>query len=168
MSKRKLVLSFITVAVIGLGIFNLNPVYAQTNSSTPKNPFASLVDLIVQKFGLDKNQVQSVVDQYQTDQKQKREENMSKQKENRLDKLVKDGKITEAQKQAILKEIADLKNKYNPANFNKMTQAERKQQFQSEQDEIKTWTSTQGIDPSYVMPGFGMGFRGGMHKMKKW
>jgi hypothetical protein len=108
--------------------------------------------LIAQKFNLDQNQVQSVFDQYRTEQKQ----TMQQRELDRLNKLVQDKKITDAQKQAILDEQAALKTKYNPANFKSLTADQRKQQFQAEQDEIKTWANSQGIDPSYLMPGFGM------------
>jgi len=73
--------------------------------------------------------------------------------------------ITSAQETAIIAELATLRSKYNPANFKNLTADQRKQQFQNEQNEIKTWAQSNGIDPKYVMPGFGMagqgGFRGG-------
>ncbi|MDO8497679.1 MAG: hypothetical protein Q7S61_04000 [bacterium] len=72
----------------------------------------------------------------------------------RLDQLVKDGKITTAQKQAIVDELAALKKKYDPSNLKTMTQDERKKQFQAQQDEIKSWAQSQGIDISYLRSGF--------------
>ncbi len=155
--KKKIilpVLGLILVSVVALGV---NQVHAQSNGN---NFYSGLVQAIAQKFGLDQGQVQAVVDQYHTQQKQNMQQNMQQREQDRLDKLVQDGKINATQKQAILDELAALKSKYNPANFKNMTADQRKQQFQAQQDEINTWAKSQGIDPSYLMPSFGKGGRG--------
>lgn len=126
--------------------------------------------MITQKFGLDQNQVQSVFDQFQKDQKQNRVQKNEDMQKKRLDQLVQQGKITSAQEQAIIDELASLKNKYNSDNLKNETVDQRKSQFQAMQDELKSWAKSQGIDPTYLMPGFGMGgFKrgGGWFKDKK-
>lgn len=146
--------------------------YAQQPGTTHVNFFQGLIETIAQKFGLSTTQVQSVVSEYQNQQKQNMQQNMQQHQEDRLNQLVKDGKITESQKKAILDQLALLKSKYNQDNFKNMTPDQRKQQFQGQQDEIKSWAATQGIDPSYVMPGFGMGMGkmrgGGMRHHGPW
>jgi len=37
---------------------------------------------------------------------------------------------------------------------------ERKEAIQKEQAEVKSWAQLQGIDPTYLMPGFGRHKRG--------
>lgn len=172
MISKKIVLLLLTVAIMGgVMMFGAGQVYAQTNGSPFSkfvNPFTKLVQMISQKFGLDQGQVQSVFDRFHQERKQEMQQNAQQREQDRLNKLVQDEKITEAQKQAILDKLAELRSKYNPDNFKDMTVEQRKQQFQAQQDEIKSWVESQGIDPSYVMPGFGMGGRKGMGKQGGW
>ncbi|MCL4354485.1 hypothetical protein M1349_03380 [Patescibacteria group bacterium] len=161
MLKKKIILPVLAVVVLGVGGALVSmQAHAQTNNT----PLSGLVQAIAQKFGLDQSQVQSVVDNYRNQQRQKMQQNIQQKEENRLNTLVQQGKITDAQKKAILDEQAKLKNEYSPNSFKNLTPEQRKQQFQKEQDEINSWAKSQGIDPAYVMPGFGMGRFRGMHK----
>ena len=132
-------------------------VYAQTNSS----PWSSLTQIIAQKFGLDQNKVQEVVDQFHQQKRQDMAAKMSQKHQEWLNALVKEGKLTEAQKTAILNKLQELKNKYNREGWKNLTPSERKDQAQKELQEFKSWMETQGIDPSYVKPGWG---KWGMHR----
>jgi len=157
MKKQKTILSILTFSIIGLAILNLNPVYAQTPTPTHKNPFSVLVDMIVSKFNLDKNQVQSVVDQFKNQRRTQAQENIQERENIKLDKLVTDKKITPEQKQAILAKLKTLREKYNKQDLKDFTADERQIQLQAQQDELKKWAESQGIDPTYLTPGFGMG-----------
>lgn len=160
MISKKIIFPAVAVLIIGgATAFGITQVHAQTTN----NPFSDLVQKIAQKFGLDQTQVQSVFDDYRNQRKQTMMQNMQKKQEDRLNQLVQNGKITDAQKTAILNEMSVLKSKYNPDNFRNMTPDERKKQFQAEQDEIKTWSQSQSIDPMYLRPGFGIGWPRRMH-----
>lgn len=165
MISKKIWLPVITVATVGAAaILSLSVAHAQTNAS----PWSGLAQMIAQKFGLDQTQVQSVVDQYHNQEKQTMMQNMQQREASRLDKLVSDGKITSAQKQAIIDELAALKNKYNPQNLASLTQEQRQAQFKAEQDEITSWAKAQGIDPTYLRPtGYMKGGRGHMNDWPK-
>jgi hypothetical protein len=141
MLSKKIILPAALITVVGGGlILGVKQVSAQIG----QNPFTGLVQYLSQKFGLNQSEVQSAVSDYQKQQMQNREQT-------RLDKLVSNGKITSAQEQAIIAELAALKTKYTPADF------------KNEQAELKSWAQSQGIDPTLVIPGFGMGGRrGGM------
>jgi hypothetical protein len=115
--------------------------------------------MIAQKFGLDQSQVQSVFDQYQ----QQNKATMQQRFQKRLDQAVAAGKITSAQEQSILAEQKKLQSEYPFSSLKNMTPAQRKQQFQNQQNEIKSWTQSNGIAASYLMPGFG-----GMHRKGGW
>ena len=83
----------------------------------------------------------------------------------RLDALVSQGKITQAQEDAIIAELATLRAKY-PVDPN-ATPEQRKTQMTNIQNDIKSWAKINGIDPTYIMPygqgrGIGVGRRGGM------
>ena len=164
MISKKIVQPILLFTVMGATTFlAAGQAHAQTNTGT--NPLQGLVQMIAQKFGLDQNQVQSVVTTYKAQQKQNMQQNRQNRQKTRLDNLVKTGKITSDQETAIINELATLKTKYSTANFKNMTAAQRKQQLQNEQNDINTWAKSQNIDPKYVMPGMGMmGGMRGMHK----
>jgi hypothetical protein len=131
------------VLVAGLSFIGVSAVQAQTGSDR----LSGLAQAIAQKFNLDQSLVQTTINDYNQQQK-------TNLQSNRLDQLVKDGNITDSQKQAILDELATLKSKYNPANWKDLTKAQRDEQIKAEQAEAKAWATSQGIDPTYVMPGF--------------
>ncbi len=164
MKTQKLLVPFFAIVLVS-GMFFVAPTaYAQTTNSTSHgNFFQGLIQYIAQKFGLDKTQVQSAVNSYQAQNKANitprptlTTQQIQDNDKSRLDKLVTQGKITPSQEQAILGELSSLRSKYNLSNMQSLTPQERQSQFQSMQNDIKTWATTQGINPSYVMM-FGMG-----------
>jgi hypothetical protein len=145
-----------TVAIlVGGGIIwgGTRQISAQGN----ENRLAGLVQMISQRFNLKQEDVQSVFDQYQTQQKEQRQADRQKFEEHRLNKFVADGKITETQKQAIMEEMKVLMEKYNPQNWKNMTKEQIQAQIQAERDEISNWAKTQGIDPNSIGARFGFG-----------
>ncbi|MFZ2025074.1 MAG: hypothetical protein WAV51_02240 [Microgenomates group bacterium] len=72
--------------------------------------------------------------------------------EERLTKLVTNGKITEAQKAAILTELATLKATYGEDVLNDLTQEERQQKMQEMREALKAWATAEGIAIGFVMP----------------
>lgn len=161
MITKKLILpAFVIVTAAGILTLSVSKVNAQTN-----DPMLGLVQTIAKKFNLDQVQVQNVVNQYRVQTRQGRSKDLTKSREDRLAQMVKDGKITESQKQAIIAELAAVKAKHNPESKD-LTPAERKAQMEDEQVEIKAWAQSQGIDLKLIMPQAGMGFRGGKHQTR--
>lgn len=126
-----------------------------------------IVAFIAQKFGLDKTQVQSAISEYQSQNKPHltprptmSPDQIQNREKSRLDQLVKGGKITSDQEQAILNELAALSSKYNLGSSSGQTPDQRRSQMQAMQNDLKTWAQSQGINYAYVMP-FGMGRRPG-------
>ena len=151
MLRKKLMVPLLAITVGGAALLAVTQVHAQSGSES-----AGLVQMIAQKFNLDSSQVQTVVDQFRQDHKGDMHQRMQDKEENHLTQLVTDGKLTEAQKQAILNELAALKTKYNPDNLKNLSQDDRKKQMQAMHDELKSWLQSQGIDPNILM-GFGKG-----------
>jgi hypothetical protein len=168
MNKQKMLISLTTVVLTGSALFAVPQIYAQTPGTNPHiNFFQELVQFISQKFGLDKTQVQTAVTDFQQQQKATitprptlTPQQITDRDKTRLDQLVKDGKITSDQETAIINELAALRTKYPAGSMKNLTPAQWKTQMTARQDEIVSWAKSQGIDSSYVMPGFGMGVRG--------
>ena len=174
MRYNKQFVSALAVVIVGSSLLSTTPAYAaDSTSSQGGNFFSGLVQMIAQKFGLDKTQVQSAVDDYHTQKKADMQpvspsqggKNMQERVDNRLDQAVKDGKITSAQKDAIVAEQVMLKSKYDPAKLKDMTPEDRKKQLDAMKAEVDAWAKANGVDPNYLMPGFGFGGHMMMRKM---
>lgn len=157
MISKKILIPVIALVITGGTVFAAYGVNAQT----PTDRINGLAETIAQKFGLDKSKVQTVVDEFHTSKMKERQAEMQKKWEDKLTQEVKDGKITDAQKQAILKKLDELRSKYNPDTISNMTVEERRKAMEAKQTELKSWADSQGINESYLIFGFG---RFGMHK----
>ena len=125
-SKKPLIAA--GVVSLGLaGLAGLSTVSAQHASGSD-----SLIDKLTAKFNLDKEEVKAVFDEVKTEQDAKRQAEQSE----RLQELVDDGDITEAQNTLIEQKMSEL-------------QAAR----ETERKELEAWAESQGIDAGYLMKG---------------
>ena len=160
-------ISILAGTVIAGSVFTLSgSVYAANGTTGGGNFFSGLITFIAQKFGLDKTKVQTAVQDYQkqvkatiTPRPTLTPQQMEETEKKRLDPFVTQGKITQAQEDAILAELTTVRSKYTfTANE---TQDQRKTQKTNMQNELKTWAQGQGIDPTYLMSPLGRGPGGG-------
>jgi hypothetical protein len=168
MKKQKITVALTILTLITTALFIAPSAFAQSTTGNSKpNFFQGLITFIEQKFGLNKDQVTSAVNEYKSQVKTgitprptQTPAQMQAMEKTRLDKLVSSGKITADQETAILNELAALKTKYN---LNSLTGTQRRTQMQAMQAELKTWAKSQNINFTYVIPFGGMGGpRGGM------
>ena len=155
--KNKLILSALVLTlVVGGGLVGANYTFAQISQGAPNS---SLVQKIADKFGLNKNDVQAVFDQNHADRKAQ----MQAKFEAQLDQYVKDGKLTDAQKQLILAKHKELETQRESdfANKQNMTEGQREATWgqrdaaeQGQEQALNDWAKQNGIDPQYL--GFGM------------
>ncbi len=150
--KNKLILGLAGLGILGATTFGAVSTFAQTNEGFQ----SSLIQKIAQRFNLNQADVQQVFDQNKTHRRNQRQQNLT----DKLTQAVKEGKITEAQKQAIIAKFADLKN--NRADFKNLTPDQRKQAMDQKKTDMHSWATQNGIDLDTLKsilggPGMGMG-----------
>ncbi len=163
MSTKRKILPVTLATIFGLSIMlSALPVYAQTSTPTPTKVvfFDGLVKFIADKFKLDPDQVKSAVSEYQAQHQTEMQKKHETQEKARLDQLVKDGKITQEQENA----IKSLRDKYKMGKNKDLTPNERKAQFDAMQKEIQSFAKEHNIDTTYLMPEFKMKMRMGMKR----
>jgi hypothetical protein len=154
---KKPALIIATIAVLGIsgvGAYSVQQAHAAA-------PAPSLIDALVQRFGLNKADVQQVFDAnkaaHQADRKQ--------HETDRLAEAVKDGKLTQAQADLITAKQAEIKIFMN--SLKDKTPAEKASAMKIEMDSLKQWATDNKIPPQFVGP-FGFmgkyGTRAGWHK----
>ncbi len=116
----------VVTTVIAGSLIGANAASAQTSSGS------SLVDKIVAKFNLNKDEVQAVFDEERTKQQAERAAEMS----DRLQEKVDSGDITAEQKTLIEQKLA-----------------EQQTARETERTELEKWASDNGIDAKYLMGG---------------
>jgi len=125
-------------------------VYAQ--NATGNNSMQDLVAKIAQRFNLNQNDVQAVFDEQKTEM----HANMQTKFAEKLSQAVTDGKITQAEADAITAKREELQVKRpNMANGEKPS----KELMQAHQTELKQWAEDNNIPIQYLM-GFGGGRMG--------
>lgn len=151
MLRNKILLPVLAVTIGGVALFGVSQVSAQ-NTDGP----SELVSAIAQKFNLPQDQVQQVFNE----QKEKHHAQMQVKMDEKLTQLVKDGKLTEAQKQAMIAKMAEMKNNFNPDALKDLTPEQRREKMDQHRQEMENWAKSQGIDPTLLMFNFKIG-RGG-------
>lgn len=125
--------------------------YAQTTT----NPITTLIERIAQKFGLKQADVQTVFNQFH----EERQKEMQTRMEERLSQFVKDGKLTEAQKQLVLAKHKELQNarQKNVSSRQLLTPDERRAQKGAQHQEMLDWAKQNNIDLQYLAGLMGLG-----------
>jgi hypothetical protein len=118
---------------------------------------SSLVAEIATKFNLKQADVQAVVDTH-TQEVQTYHQAQTK---DALDQAVKDGKLTQAQEDLIIAKQAEVKQQSQTIRDSSATATDKRTQMQKIREDLKTWATTNKIDPQYLRPFGGMG--GGHH-----
>lgn len=161
--KSKLLITVAAIAVLNAGLLTSQAsAFGWFNGSEHSS---SLVQKIADRFGLNKDEVQSVVDEFQAEMHAKQ---MSEY-EIRLDQLVSEGKITAEQKELIIEKKNDIVEEWQAKvdELRNMSPAERKAAKEAFQQELAEWAAANNIDLQYLMNGGGkrMG-KMGMYKMR--
>lgn len=113
----------------------------------------TLIQRITEKFNLNQGEVEEVFNQHREERHQQRQMEI----EERLNKAVSDGKITEEQKNLILKKKEEMQGQRE--SFRNLSDEERKEQMRNHREEMNKWAEENDIDMKEFMGG-GKGFGG--------
>ncbi|MCA9327912.1 hypothetical protein KDA14_05270 [Candidatus Saccharibacteria bacterium] len=147
--KKTLVTAGVAAVVAATGVGGMGLAYADTSSSstTSTNPMSSLVQAIADKFNLKTSDVQAVFDEQHTEMEAQRTAEVKEE----LATLVKDGKLTQAQSDAILAKRTELQEKRdsNRSKMDSVTESERRAAMDAEKTALDTWFSDNNISTDY-------------------
>lgn len=133
--NNKIITSAIVLATAGALTFGTATVSANMQTDS------TFVKTFAQKLGVSEDKVKTALDSMKTD----RQSEMQKSLEDRLSQLVKNGKITEAQKTLITNKMKEIK-------------ANRS----AKKEDLQKWAKDNNIDLKYLS--FRAGFKGFRHK----
>ena len=145
--KYKILVVLAVMAVLSGAVLRSRPISAQ-------EPFGpeSLIQRLVERFGLDQGEVEEVFSQH-------REEKMSQRQarfEERIDQAVEGGRLTQAQKEAILAKKEELKQACSSVEG--LSWEERARLREEHQQEMEQWAQDNGLSlPELFGLGFGPG-----------
>jgi molecular chaperone DnaK (HSP70) len=151
MTKRIILPAILLTGALAVGAIGVTKVSAANTTYPP------IVQKIAEKFGLNKDDVMSVFEEVHAD----RHANMMTIFETKLDQAVKDGKITEDQKQKILDKQEEIQAKMDE--WKNLNPDERKAKMKAYRDELQKWAQDNGIKFPFwgLRRGFGRGFKMG-------
>jgi hypothetical protein len=148
----------VTVGLASLGSAGLVSA-ATTNSGSSDNPQSSLVEKLVSRFNLNKDDVQKVFDEDRAEHEAQHEAQLKDQ----LDALVTSGKITQAQEDKLIAKAKELKaaREADREAMKDKTDTERKAAMDAKRDSFEKWLSDNGIAEEYgrliMRDGYGPG-----------
>jgi len=164
MKAKKSLFAASAIAVLGLGVIttlHTSPTYAASNTT-------NLVDRLVERFSLNRDDVQAVFDEHRSGLMADHEQTMK----DRLAQAVTDGKITQAQADLITARHAELKTFME--SLKDKTMAERQEAMKTKMDELKKWAEDNDIPLQYLHVGmkgprgkFGGHMGMGFHRFSK-
>lgn len=145
--KKTLVTAGVAAVVAATGVGGMGLAYADTSSSSSSNPMSGLVQAIADKFNLSESEVQAVFDEQRTEMEAQRTAEVKE----KLAALVKEGKLTQAQSDAILEKRTELQSEResNREKMGSMTESERKTAMDAERTALDTWFSENDISTDY-------------------
>ena len=149
--KHSMKLAVVTVTTAAVMAWGATSIYARgwdgANNET-------LIQRLVQKFGLKTDDVRSVFDTVRDE----RQAQMQQKLIDKLDALVKEGKLTEAQKRLIISKHTELQaqREKDKDTLKDLTPEERRAKMQAQRTDLENWAQQNNIDIQYVL-GFGRG-----------
>jgi hypothetical protein len=150
--KQKIIIPVLVITMAGASVFGAGQALAQDDQQTDQ-PHAFIIQKLATKFGLNETDVEAVFKEARVE----KQAQMQAKLEDRLSKIVSEGKVTEAQKQAILAKHQELRDKRQAMmdETEKLTPEQRRERLKTEKEELETWAKDNGIELRYFFGGPG-------------
>jgi phenylpyruvate tautomerase PptA (4-oxalocrotonate tautomerase family) len=131
---------------LGLAASIAVPAFAATPTAgtTFNDPQQTLIQALIKRFSLNETDLKT----FFQEQRAQHESQGAERVVERLTAQVAAGKLTEAQKSAIIAKIAEAKAKHEEAR--KLTPEECRKLMEAYRTELEAWVTAQGLDRSYV------------------
>lgn len=144
--KKHLAAAVLVTGIASAGLVGASVANAATTTNGA-NPMSSLVDAIAGKFNLNKTDVQAVFDEQHSKMEATREAEVKAE----IAQLVKDGKLTQAQADAILAKRAELDKERdtNRTADQNLTDAERQAKRDERRKALDKWAADNNIPIEY-------------------
>lgn len=136
-------------ALVILGAGGITAIHA--NSAQAASGPSGLIDRLVARFNLNRNDVQAVLDEEHNAMHAEREQ----MEKDRLAQAVTDGKLTQAQADLIIAKHEELEK--NRESLKDKTPEERRAAMKTQMDDLKKWADDNNIPLQYLHPGMGKG-----------
>lgn len=153
MTKSKKIL-ITTAAIIGLTVAGTGVFYS-VSAAEGSHPFDGLAKAIADKFNLNADDVQQVVDEQMAKMDTEKQAKEEQEFTDRINKAVSEGKLTQEQADKIFAKKAELEaQKTDPSS---KTKEEMASAMKTEMDSLKQWMTDNNIPQEYCP----LGSRGG-------
>lgn len=152
MFNKKILVPTAAALMIGLGVFGVGQISAQSDDM-----HSTMIQKLSQKLGISEDKINSAFEQIHSERKSERKAFL----EQKLNQAVNDGKVTDAQKQAILNKFSEMKDfKVDKDSFKNMTAEQRRNAMQQKKQEMESWAAQNGLSLEILHELMGHG-RGG-------
>lgn len=146
-----------------LGILGAAVVTAQAVSADGNYP--PIIQKLVERFGLNIEEVREVFDEARAERRQNMQVRFEESFEERLNKAVEQGKLTQEQKEAILAKQEEMQERYE--GLRELSPEERRAKMQETREEMQAWAEENGVDLRFMCGLRAGGFAGGFPGMPR-
>ncbi len=136
---------YVLIAALAVTPFVVVPALSPVNAATDNTQSQSILERIMSKFGFSNT---DEAKDYVSEQRIQRQSVNQERMITKLDQAVKDGVITEAQKQEILNKSSEFRNKMRSMDPFLMDREARRTMIQEHKEEMQKWAQENGIDLS--------------------
>ena len=150
MKLKKSFLAAIAAAGVGATALGATAVFAASSGEGMKGGMNDLVAVIATRFNLDQDDVQAVFDEQRGAHEAKRQQAEA----DRLTQAIADGKLTQAQADAITAKRAEMEaDRPDSEEMQSMTEEEHKADMEAKKAEMDAWIEENDIPQEYMFFG---------------
>jgi coenzyme F420-reducing hydrogenase alpha subunit len=156
MLRKNIIFPVLGLVLVGSTVAGVGYVSAQDSGGSSSG--LNIIQRLAQKFNLNEADVKAVFDE----EMQEHHAQMKANLEEKLTQAVKDGKINETQKQAIITKFGEIKvKKIEPGEFKELSKEEIQKMHEQRKTELENWAKENGLTVEALNELIG----GGPHKV---